>query len=173
MSGKFAVKAMNGRLGSNGAKLFFSIGIGTSDDEGKFRGAFVVRDCVLRESAGGKDYVAFPSKPRVKKNAPADRGPQGPNNPVTYTQQYDGEGKAVYDQSVDLFFEKVPGADKGSPSEDAWEFRAEVISQAQALYQQLSAGNSGRGAAPSGVATSVGGSKPADIFGGDSDDAPF
>jgi hypothetical protein len=166
MNGKAAVKIINGRLGSNGAKLFFNVAFGSTDDQGTFAGYFTLRDCVLRESKDSKDYVAFPSKPRTKKG-------DAPNTLVI--QQDPTTSKPIYDQIGDLYFEKPAGAEKGSPTEAAWEFRKQVIDQAVALYGALSSGNAGRGsAAPVGIATSMKGTESPNIFGDDdSDDLPF
>lgn len=162
MSGQFAVKVMDGRLGSNGAKLFCSIAIGMTDDEGKFHGAIKIRDCVLRESNAGKDYVALPSKPRVKRG----------QNSLEWIQQVDAkkDNQPIWDTIVDLYFEKSSKVDeKGAPTTEAWAFKDAITEQAVALYTLLSNTANGRGTAPAGVQTRVTGNAP-NIFGGSDDD---
>jgi len=164
LKGNFAVRVMSGRLGSGSAKLFFSVGVGVSGEDGSFRGALTVRDCVLREGGKG-DFVAWPSKPRVKRL---------PNTAPAQYEQQEVDGKPQWDNLADLYFEKAPSAtEKGTATAEAWELRDEVLAQAQQLYAKLSGGDAGRGAAaPPGAATSVGGTAPKSIF-GDSDEAPF
>lgn len=172
-SNTLATKVLFAKLGSQGAKLFFSVAIGVNTPDGPVYGT-IIKECVLRESAAkGTDYVSFPSKPRVKKTSA-----QGVT-PVTYELQYK-DGKPVYDDLVDLYFEGQQ--DERKPTEAAWAFRKQVIEQAVAAYNALANGETGPGVAvPADVArttATAGAAKPkrAGLFtegSDDIDDLPF
>src|SRR5262245_39890614 len=136
-------RVMFARLGKNGAKLFFSLAVGAGvDGEGKPQYGLIIRDLVLRESNNGKgDYAAFPSKPRVKKT--------GAGTPITYEQQY-VEGKAQYDQIVDLYYEG--SGDQRKVTEFSWAVRKQIIEQAIEAYNKLASSEGGRGGAAAATA---------------------
>jgi hypothetical protein len=120
---KFRVQ--DAKVMTRGALMVFGIGIGYEDEGGNFTGLVSIRDCWLKQKNDGSgNYVSFPSKMRVRDGEPV----------------IDDNGYKVYDNFVDLYMEKGANPQKPdtrAPTQAAWAWRAWVIKEATAVYDQL------------------------------------
>lgn len=160
-------RVMFARLGSNGALLFFSVAIGEETTNGPQYG-LVIRDLVLRETNdGSKLFAALPSKQRTRKaRGMVDGVEQQVLVPVIEN------GKGVYDQVVDLYYDGK--GEERKATEFAWAIRKQIIDEATAVYHKLKGGDNGRGIAaeaPKEFARSTGARSSKSMF--DDEEIPF
>jgi hypothetical protein len=163
-----ATRILFGRLGQNGAKLFFSVAIGDTDNNF----AVTIRDCVLRDGSKGP-FVSYPSKPRTRRvKAVVDGVEQS-----VYVQEVKDD-KPVYDNIADLYFDKVEGKEERKATQASWDLKDQITKQAEEMYAKLSGASGGRGvaaaaAAPKEYATATGGKATPSVFDTEDDDLPF
>lgn len=134
-----SVRILYPRLGSGNAKLFFTVAIGDGETY-----AMTVRDCVLRDGSKGP-FVSYPSKLRTKR---ADNVNVNGSKQSVYVAQLDDAGKPIYDNIVDLYFDKVEGQEERKATPASWDLKEQIAKAAEASFQKLSGTQGGRGVAP-------------------------